>query len=149
MLGPHDATSTAFKPIQVSLNNMARTITGLERTDHVLVCDLQDCARLPYLYKLVVRADAMEAWKVFHNSDSGSGEQNPIGTTMFGPVGTGISQDRSLRSNLAGQVIIPLRGVNAIVCHAATIWNQWPELQAAKSSGAAKLAARTFARTKK
>ncbi|TRY71868.1 hypothetical protein TCAL_12727 [Tigriopus californicus] len=66
-----------------------------------------------------------------HSSDGGSGERNPIGTTMFGPVETGISRDRSSRSNSAGQVRVPLRGVNTIVCHAATIWNQCPELRAA------------------
>ncbi|TRY69246.1 hypothetical protein TCAL_14266 [Tigriopus californicus] len=91
----------------------------------------------------------MEAWKAFRSSKGGSGERNPIGTTMFGPVGTGIRQDRSSRSNSAGQVRVPLRGVSIMVCHAATIWNQCPELRAATTSGAEKSATRTFARTKK
>eukprot|EP00095_Tigriopus_kingsejongensis_P005955 maker-scaffold509_size151631-snap-gene-0.18 protein:Tk05955 transcript:maker-scaffold509_size151631-snap-gene-0.18-mRNA-1 annotation:"hypothetical protein T265_04194" len=61
--------SNAHKAVQVALNDVARTITGKSRQDHVQIADLLHLAGLPSFNELAVRASVMEAWTAFRISD--------------------------------------------------------------------------------
>jgi hypothetical protein len=61
--------SAAYKSVQVAINDVARSITGRERTDHVKIPSLLYWAGLPSVNELADRAVAMESWKANHSSD--------------------------------------------------------------------------------
>jgi hypothetical protein len=131
--------------VQVGINNVARTTYGHRRRDHVKTEDLLQRAGFPSLNNIVTKAVAMEAWKAFHSSNGSGGRRNPIGQIIFGqPVATGASPFRS-RSATAGQVKVPLRGVDTMVRHAAKEWNACPDLRLAKTRSQAKRGSAKFA----
>jgi hypothetical protein len=87
----------------------------------------------------------MEAWKAFHSSHGGGGRRNPISQIIFGqPMVTGACPFRS-RSATAGQVKVPLRGVDTMVRHAAEVWNACLDLRLAETRSQAQRAAAKFA----
>jgi hypothetical protein len=57
---------------------------------------------------------------------------------------TGACPFRS-RSATAGQVKVPLRGVDTMVRHAAEVWNAFPDLRLAETRSQAERAAAKFA----
>ena len=71
--GPSSNTMT----IQVALNDVARSVSGHVRTDHVRVQDLLAEANMPSYNALAVGAVAMETWKDFHSTDGSEGTRNP------------------------------------------------------------------------
>jgi hypothetical protein len=101
------------------LNDVARTLTGAYRMDHVRVRDLLTLARIPSVNEMVVTAVAMEAWQAFASTDGGDGKRNPVGAMIF----DGDREARPTRSAAAGQVKIPLHGSNVFVTQAATVRN--------------------------
>jgi hypothetical protein len=145
--GTSTSTSASGRATQVAVNDVARTLTGTQRKDHVRVPDLLEAARLPSFNGLAVVATATEAWRAFHSSDGGQGQRNPLGRLMFGDRGNvlGDACSRASRSLAAGRVQIPLRGENTFVVHGAEVWNKSPELRAAKTIGEAKRVAKRLA----
>eukprot|EP00095_Tigriopus_kingsejongensis_P001661 maker-scaffold670_size114954-snap-gene-0.19 protein:Tk01661 transcript:maker-scaffold670_size114954-snap-gene-0.19-mRNA-1 annotation:"dual specificity mitogen-activated protein kinase kinase 5-like" len=75
----NEAQSKANQTIQVAMNDVARTIAGKKRKNHLRIPDLLHMAGLPSINELSVRAVAVEAWKGFHSSDGNGGKRNPIG----------------------------------------------------------------------
>jgi hypothetical protein len=73
-----DPLSAAYKSVQVAINDVARSITGTKRIDHVKIPSLRYRAGLPSVNELAVRAVAMESWKANHSLDGKNGERNPI-----------------------------------------------------------------------
>jgi hypothetical protein len=140
-LGTEPATKE-YKSLQVAFNDVARTLAGNNRTDHVRVQDLLTLARIPSVNEMVVTAVAMDAWQAFVSSDGGDSRRNPVGAMIF----DGDRAARPTRSAAAGQVKIPLRGSNVFVTHAATVCNTCLELRSAKTKKAAKKAALMLAR---
>ena len=140
-LSPENVVCPAYSSIQVSLNDIARTILGKKRTDHVRVQRLLDKAGMPSANELIIRTICLEAWKAFGSTDGGDGQRNPIGSILFASWDT-----RPLRSSAAGEVRVPLRGENTFVRHAAEIWNKLPDLRDASTLGAARKVARIFSR---
>lgn len=151
LAGGEAAPSAAYKAIQVAINDVARSVTGLKRTDHVRIPDLLHRAHLPSVNELVISAVAMESWKAFHSSDGGNGERNPVGQSIFPAAPlvdkTKSNSVRSTRSKAAGIVPVPLRGANSFVVHAASLWNESPALRAAPTKRAAKAVARSLAKS--
>ena len=141
--------TAACKPVQVALNDVARTILGKKRDDHIEASILLHRAGIPSYNNLIVRAMAMEAWKAFHSDDGGSGDRNLVGKLIFpNPRKTPIDDSsRMTRAEKAGEVKITLRGENTFIVHAATIWNKSPELRTALTKGAARTVARKIANT--
>jgi hypothetical protein len=68
--------------IQVSLNNVARTITQTPKTAHVRVTTLLANAKIPSYNNMVVRAMATEVWKTRNSVDGPNGSHNPAGTSF-------------------------------------------------------------------
>jgi hypothetical protein len=84
-LAEADTTTTAkYKAVQICQNNVARTITGTARSEHVTVCDLLETSGLQSINRQAVAAVAMEAWNSFHSDDGEGGGRNPLGLAIFG-----------------------------------------------------------------
>jgi hypothetical protein len=61
-LGPKDNASVIWSGIQVAFNDVARSITGARRRDHVRIEDLLAQAGLESANRMVVKAIAAETW---------------------------------------------------------------------------------------
>jgi hypothetical protein len=149
-----DRHSGHAKDTQIAMNNIARSVSGLKKTEHIRVCDLLDAARIPSINRLAVAATALEAWKAHKSTDGDNGDRNPAGTIMFGnrPSGGGGRNviehgARVLRGAAAGEVAVPLRGSTSFVTNATRIWNACPTLRVANTLAEAKMAAKSLADT--
>lgn len=134
----HDAPSHPPPIIaaQVAINDVARTLTGHGRTDHVRVGTLLNEAGLPSLNTIAAKAMAGETWKAFHSSDGPNGDRNLLGASMFGsrkPSNNLNPSSRQTRFTADGKVIVPLRGENTFTTHAVSLWNMSAELRDATS----------------
>jgi hypothetical protein len=79
---PRLATAAPAGPlarVQVSVNNLARTLSRTRREDKVRVRDLLDKANIPLVNKLAAVAVASLAWNAKHSSDGENGFMNPVG----------------------------------------------------------------------
>lgn len=130
-----------YKAIQVSFNNMARSIVGSKRCDKTHVIDLLKSARMPSINEMTTTAVAMEAWRAYNSSDGGDGIRNPIGNIVFD-----FDRARTNRSDTLGLVPVPLRGHKSLVTNAAIMWNASPELRLARSRGEARRVATALGR---
>lgn len=129
--------SASHTTVQVALNDTARTISGMKRSDHVRIPDLLNRAGLPSYNAIAVQATAMECWKA-SNSTSGDLVNRLVFPAML--------PRKVTRSNRAG-IPNPLHGSSTFVAHAALLWEASPELRAAKTKHAAKKAARNLAKS--
>jgi hypothetical protein len=142
---------------QVAVNDVARTLTGKKRTDHVRISDLLGSAGLPGINQVAVQAMATMTWAAFHSHDGPNHDRNGLGRTIFGTRynndATGVSPDNHMnyvnkmttRSKTSGEVAISLRN-NCFAHHAAKMWNKCPTLRAAASKSEAKSVATKLAR---
>jgi hypothetical protein len=131
-----------YRAAQVAVNDVARTLTGRSRKQHVTVSELLELAKLPSINAMAVKAVAVETWKSYWSCDGPDGSRNPIGSHMFDST----SAVRSTRAGTTGHVQIPLRGLDTMVVHGAHIWNSSPELRRASTLAEARRAASTLAR---
>jgi hypothetical protein len=139
--------SGPLKAVQVSMNDVCRTLTGTRRRDHRPVQDLLVAARFKSVNEMAVEATALEAWKAFASDDGGAGERNPVGQLIFGPRFDVPVNARPTRSVAAGILPIDLRGQDTFVTRAAELWNSAPLLRGAKTLGEAKRAAKSLAKS--
>jgi hypothetical protein len=107
-LEPEDNASVIWSGIQVAFNDVARSITGARRGDHVRIEDLLAQAGLESANRMVVKAIAAETWGCFHSDDGGNGAQNHVGRPLFSDKRTGTA--KTTRSAKTGLVEVPLRG---------------------------------------
>ncbi|QQP48876.1 Hypothetical protein FKW44_009335 [Caligus rogercresseyi] len=114
---------------QVALNDVARTLTGSLRREHIPVRDLLKSAGLPSINTMAVRSAAMEAWKAFWSRDGEEGGRNPLGLMLFEK-----KNGKETRSDAAGIA-------DTLVCAARTAWNKSPQLRQARTWRAARDAA--------
>jgi hypothetical protein len=125
-LDPEDNASMIWGGIQVAFNNVARSITGVRRRDHVKIEDLLAQAGLESANRMVVKAIAAETWSSFHSDDGGD-------------------LAKTTRSAKTGLVEVPFRGGDTYVTHAAHVWNGSASLRLATTKAKAKKAASNFA----
>jgi hypothetical protein len=93
-------------PIQVSINNVARTLTGTMKTEHDCVLDLLDKAKIPSSNAMVIKAVAGEVWNARQSNDGPNGSHNPTGNILLNaPLPT-----RPWRSLAAGHICKPRGG---------------------------------------
>ncbi|QQP38291.1 Hypothetical protein FKW44_018828 [Caligus rogercresseyi] len=106
----------AHRAVQVAINDVARSIAGCRRRDHIRIEDLLSFAKIPSLNEITVMAVAVETWKCFHSNDGGCGARNPIGDLVFP------TPKRPMRSTTS--VACPLRGgTDTFASHAVSVWN--------------------------
>jgi hypothetical protein len=131
--------------IQVTLNKVARSVTGTKKSEHITVRDLNTRAKFPLLNKLVTQTVAMETWSGFNSSEvvpaPKSTRQNPLGEKMFKSSGF----NRETRAAAAGQVL-DRQCTATLVSNGLRIWNACPNLRGATTKGSARTAAATYAR---
>jgi hypothetical protein len=82
-LEQEDNASVVWSGIQVALNNVARSITGTRRRDHVRIEDLLVQAGLESANRMVVKAIAAKTWGCFHSDNGRDGSRNHIGRLLF------------------------------------------------------------------
>jgi hypothetical protein len=136
-----DKENNKLKSVQTAQNDVARTVTGLKRSDHVTVADLLTMAHMQSLNSMVITAVALETWSAFYSSDCIDGARNPLGVAIFGNDNT-----RETRASKAGHTHIALRGENTLAPHGGRIWNESPALRLALRKHEAKWAAKALAR---
>jgi 23S rRNA U2552 (ribose-2'-O)-methylase RlmE/FtsJ len=73
----------ALAQVQVAVNDVARSVVGCRREDHVTIVDLLEEAKYLSLNQQVVKATAMSAWSAFHGCDGSNRARNPVGKEMF------------------------------------------------------------------
>ncbi|QQP41462.1 Hypothetical protein FKW44_015846, partial [Caligus rogercresseyi] len=130
----------AHRAVQVAINDVARSIAGCRRRDHIRIEDLLRSAKIPSLNEITVMAVAVETWKCFHSNDGGCGARNPIGDLVFP------TPKRPTRSTTS--VACPLRGgTDTFASHAVSVWNNFESLRSARTLAAARDVARTIGRS--
>jgi hypothetical protein len=78
--------STALAQVQVAVNDVALSVVGHKREDHIAIVDLLEAAKYLSLNQQVVRAMAISAWTAYTSSEGINGTRNPVGSEMFGSV---------------------------------------------------------------
>ena len=145
--GNTSTPSAVGREIQVALNDVARSITGKRRQDHINIADLLSMAGMPSFNFMSVYALAMETWKAFISEDGIDGSRNPLGLLLFPPSGALVNLARSSRSASAGEIPLPLRSAaDTMVWHAADLWNSAKALRDAKTKSEASKVAKELAR---
>ena len=145
--GDTSAPSGICKDIQTALNDVARTLTGHRRSEHVSVSTLLHSANLPSLNGVAVQALALETWKAFHSQDGPNTTRNPLGKAIFGDLHNPAPAQRSTRASTQGQVNLPLLMAAPTMAYSAVkIWNQNEALRSARTISAAKSIARKLAK---
>jgi hypothetical protein len=142
-LEPEDNPSVIWSGIQVAFNEVARSITGAWRRDHVRIKDLLSQAGLESTNRMVVKAIAAETWGCFHSDDGGNGARNHVGSLLFSDKRTGTA--KTTRSAKTRLVEVPLWGGDTFITHAAHVWNRSATLRQATTKAKAKKAASDFA----
>jgi hypothetical protein len=108
--------SEALDSIQVAINDVARSVVGYRREDHIPIKDL-----------LVVRSMTLAAWSAYVSNDGEAGNRNPVIRLMFDS--NIVASSRPTRATATGEVRVSTRGVKTLVTHALKTWNLWEELR--------------------
>jgi hypothetical protein len=148
MARPSLPGSTAAIPetlaqVQVAVNNVARSVVGCRREDHITIVDLLEAAKYLSLNQQAVKARAMSAWTAFHSCDGNNGARNPVGEAMFSNAE--LPTPHASRSTTAGKVGVRMRGLDTHVTHGLEVWNACSELRDSRSKAEACRAATQFA----
>eukprot|EP00095_Tigriopus_kingsejongensis_P000474 maker-scaffold1054_size66621-snap-gene-0.9 protein:Tk00474 transcript:maker-scaffold1054_size66621-snap-gene-0.9-mRNA-1 annotation:"hemolysin secretion protein d" len=115
----------SHRAAQIAINDVARSILGQKRTDHINVSSLFQRAGLSSRNDVTVHAVSMETWRAFHSQDGPDGSGNALGQVLFpSNVAT-----RSTRSEAAGVVSphLPYPS-NTLVGNGIATWNKFPAL---------------------
>jgi hypothetical protein len=127
----------ALASVQVAINDVARSVVGHTREDHILMVDLLEAAKFLSLNEQVVQATAMAAWNAYVSNDGVDGTRNPVGNCMFGNGSA--PTERPTRAMAAGEVRVPTRGMDTLVTHALGTWNVCAELRDSKTKAEAEI----------
>jgi hypothetical protein len=142
-LSNEENASSTWSKIQVAVNNVARSITGVRLRDHVRIPDLLDRAGIPSANRMVVKVVSMEAWMCKSSSDGKDGVRNYVGAILFDDNKT--DTGKMTRLAKTGKISVPLRGGDTFVAHAANVWNKSDMLCRAFTKLSAKRAALNLA----
>ncbi len=73
------ATPESLSQVQVAVNDVARSVVGCRREDHITIGDLLEAAKYLLLNQQAVKTTAMSAWSAFHSWDGSNGARNSVG----------------------------------------------------------------------
>jgi hypothetical protein len=107
-LDSKDTASGIGRKIQVALNDVARSITGIRRRDHITIKDLLDLAGIESANRMVVKAVAAEAWMCYHSNNGQDGARNHVGSILFADNKNATAN--TTRSARTDQITFPLGG---------------------------------------
>jgi hypothetical protein len=138
-----DNASVIWSKIQVAFNDIARSITGARRRDHIAIKDLLNLAGIESANRMVVKAIAAESWSCYHSNDRHNGAGNHVGSILFTDNKTATA--KTTRLARSGHITVPQRGGDNFVTHAANVWNRSATLRHAPTKAAAKKAASDLA----
>jgi hypothetical protein len=130
--------------VQVAINEVARSVVGNRREDHIPIVDLLEAPKFLSLNQQVVWAMFMAAWNAYVSNNSTDGTRNPVGIYMFGSGNRPAT--RLTRATAAGEVRVPTRSMDTLVTHALETWNACAELQDSRTKAEANHAATNLAR---
>jgi hypothetical protein len=142
-LEQEDSVSLVWSSIWVALNDVARSITGTRRRDHVRIEDLLAQAGLESANRMVVKAIAAETLGCFRSDNGRNGARNHVGRLLFSDKRTATA--KTTRSAKTGQIEVPQWGGDTFIAHEAHVWNRSVLLRAAPTKAAAKKAASDLA----
>jgi hypothetical protein len=125
-----------IRAAQVALNDVARSITGHRRTDHIKIDSLLSEAGIPSLNQVLVRSIATEAWKSLNSNDGADNGRNMLDRLLFPNDDSG-HKDRQMRSLVEGKIDVPLRGHDTFITHASHLWNRSDLLRTATTKAEA------------
>jgi hypothetical protein len=132
---PSNGSPEPLAQVQFAVNDVARSVVGCRREDHVTIEDLLEAANYLLLNLQVVKATAMSAWSAYNSSDGSNGTRNPVGTEMFGSVN--LPTARPSRATTEGEVWVRTRGMDTHVTHGLEVWNACAALHNSKSKAKA------------
>jgi hypothetical protein len=121
-LDSKDTASGIWSKIQVALNNVARSNTGVRPRDHITTKDLLDLAGIESANRMVVMAIVAEAWSCYHSKDGQDGAKNHVGSILFADNKTATAKTTQLART--GPITVPLRGVDTFITNTANVWNR-------------------------
>ncbi len=75
--------SAVIENIQVSIIDVARSVTGKKLEDHIPVHTLLEEAQIPSCNQMAVKALATETWKAASNLTEENKAGNPLGNLIF------------------------------------------------------------------
>jgi hypothetical protein len=107
-LGHLDNASVIWSKIQVAFNDVAKSITGARRRDHITIKDLLELAGIKSANRMVVKAIPAETWSCYHSNDGKEGARNHVGSILFTNNKTATA--KTTRLARTGQITVPLRG---------------------------------------
>jgi hypothetical protein len=98
----------ALAPVQVAVNDVACSVVGHRREDHITIVGLLEAAKYLSLNQQVVQATAMSEWSAYSSNDGIGGTRNPVGSWMFGNVNVPPTA-RPTRATTAGEDRVRMR----------------------------------------
>ena len=124
----HNGYSLASTAVQTALNDLARVLLGVRRSDRIRVAELADKAGIPTANEIVIRGAAMAAWSAANG--------NNLRSLLVSPD----SRTRAASASLLKEIAPSYAAQNMSMC-----WEASEELRAASGRNGAKAAARRLA----
>ena len=139
-LSEEDPTNATMRKLQTIINNIARVVLGLRRSERIRIDNLLQKSGLPSLNRLAVKAVAMEVWK----ATSGYNESNnPLGNLIRRvPTSTALVRTRSMATYCLPPP--PPWPARSLACEAVKVWNRSERLRQANFISRAKKEASTL-----
>jgi hypothetical protein len=125
--GSTAATPEALSKVQVAVSDVAKSVVGCRREDHVAIVDQLEAAKYVLLNQQAVKATAMSAWSTYHSCNGTNVILIPVGEAMFS--GAELPLARSSSSATEGKVRFRTRGLDTHVTHGLEAWNACRELR--------------------
>ena len=129
--GSHIRSSPSFtSDVQIALNDLARVLLGVKRSDHIRTSDLADRAGLPTINQLVIRGAATAAWTAANGG--------PLRHLLLLPDG---------RTRAAAASLFKPAASSTAAANMAACWQASEDLRNAKTNTAARIAANKLAKS--
>jgi hypothetical protein len=119
------------------MNNVARSVFGSKRGDHVRAETLLETAQYLSVNQLAVKATRMAAWGAFTSNNGRDGMRNPVGKLSFNSDKIDAATGRPTRKTTSGKVRVPTGGKASFVMHGHAVGNACPDLRSAATKSAA------------
>ena len=146
-LSEDDPCCQLLQSVQTTVNDIARQLMGVSRSDRIPVEQLLDATDMPSLNRAVIKTIQCEAWKCLRSCDGPGGGLNPLGMILSHSPVSSSALNVVTRSAKAGALPPPLRiRADTFVWFATKLYNDNVPLRSAQSYVAAQRAAESLSR---